>query len=83
MATKRLTDQHPTYKKLVQLQDLADSLGIRISFNPYNTTVYDFELKKEFELKDIEDIRYSHCEEIREFPYPMEWKLIYDDGVEK
>jgi hypothetical protein len=71
---KRLTQEHPLHKKVVQLEELADKLGIEISFTGYHTIVKDKESGLEAKLVDNEG-GYT----VTEFPSVFEWKLRVED----
>ena len=71
---KRLTEDHPLHQKLVKLEELANQLGIELSFNGYYAIVKDKETGLETKLLDNEG-GYP----VTEFPSSFEWKLRVDD----
>lgn len=71
---KRLKETHPTFRKVQQVFDLMDQLGITIEFNGYHTVVADKNLDAEMQLKDADS------GEVLTFVPPfMEYKLIIED----
>lgn len=74
----RLNDNHPTAVKLSKLFDLADKLGISLSFYNHTTIVEDRDRDRSLpplHIKDIEDYDNGFgC-----FPPTTEYKIIYDN----
>ncbi len=73
----RLKDNHPTAVKIAKLCDLADELGITLSFYGQRVVVEDRERDKELPPLYLEDIEDDHWFE--EFPFTTEYKLVYDN----
>lgn len=73
----RLKDNHPTAIKIAKLCDLADELGITLSFYGQRVVVEDREREKNLPPLYLEDIEDGHWFE--EFPFSTEYKLVYDN----
>lgn len=72
---KRMTKNHPVYKKFMQLEDKARELGISLTFhNAQACSLYDSETKQEFEIKDIEGTDYV----VEQFPNWSEIKIVIE-----
>jgi hypothetical protein len=74
-----LKDDHPTMVKLNKLADLAEELGISISFYGQSTLINDRD--REIGLPEllIEDIESN--EPVDVFPPNFEFKVIYDNPI--
>src|ERR1700722_18202390 len=72
----RLRDNHPTMIKLSKLWDLAEELGITISFMGQATIVDDEDQEQSFRMEDAES-----GDPVGEFPVAFEYKLIYENPV--
>jgi hypothetical protein len=73
----QLKDNHPTAQKLAKLCELADELGISISFYSYRTVIEDTDRDPKLPPLYLEDIETG--EGMDEFPFQMEYKLVYDN----
>src|SRR5574339_247322 len=73
----RLKDNHPTAVKIAKLCDLADELGIGLSFYGQRVVVEDRDRDKNLPPLYLEDIEDGHWFE--EFPFATEYKLVYDN----
>ena len=69
----RLKDTHPVKEKFDKLCELADELGIKITWSNYSTEISVDGFKETFELRDMDS-----GEVVYEFPPCMEYKLIVD-----
>jgi hypothetical protein len=80
MKSYKCTDTHPTVKKLQQLEDLANELGITICFSNAGTTLTDNDIPDTtFHLRDIEDEGRSwHPVGVMKFPPATEYKITLD-----
>lgn len=78
--TMRLTEKHSTSKKLDQVFELMDKLGISIIYGAYGRVfLHDTEFPEvEFELKDSD----YGSEGPDAVPPTMEFKIIYEDDSE-
>lgn len=74
---KLLKDKHPTMQKLQKLMDLADELGLHLSFWGQRTVITDNERDTDLPPLYIEDIE-SH-DGPQEFPPSLEFKIVYDN----
>lgn len=75
----RLKENHPTMVKLNKLFELADELGISISYHCSGPVVQDDEWEgEEINLRDIED-EGSRTYAITTFPPTTEWRAIVDN----
>lgn len=69
---KRLTSEHPHWKKFDELSRQAEDLGISMSFMGCRTLVtIDDQV---YDLCDRESVE----ESVPEFPHPAEWQLVVD-----
>lgn len=77
----RLKDNHPTMVKLNKLIDLANELGISLTFTRFACSIQDKDCKiPNLRLKDIEnDHMSSDRQQIDCFPYEMEFVIIGDN----
>jgi len=74
----RLKDNHPTAIKLIKLFDLADELGIRLSYQSQGgIRVEDKDRDSSLPPLYLEDIEDDHWFE--EFPPSTEYKLVYEN----
>ena len=73
----KLKDNHPTMVKLNKLYELAEELGISISFGAHRTIVDDRERDKDLPPLYIEDI--DNGEAIQEWPPVFEYKVYYQN----
>lgn len=71
----RLKDNHPTMVKLMKLYDLADELGIHLSFMGHTSIVSDNDRDKNLPDMLIEDIEDGN--HIKEWPPSTEFKVVY------
>lgn len=71
---------HPTFQKIEKLMEMAEELGLTLSFSTYRTLITDKEFPdREFYLEDLESDPFGHCATITEIPYNFEFKLIRRD----
>jgi hypothetical protein len=74
MATKRITENHPFMKKVNELYDLMENLGICIEYdNMGGFNIVDTETNQTYKLKDLEG---SHS--LDSFPTGFEFKLTFE-----
>lgn|SRR5574337_232066 len=73
----KLRDNHPTMVKLYKLYDLAEELGISISFGSHRTIVDDNERNKDLPPLYLEDI--DNGESVQEWPPTTEFKVYFDN----
>lgn len=74
MATKRITDNHPTMLKFNTLCNLAEDLGISLDFDNYRTILRDKEFPDiSFEILDNEDYR-----PVMDLPPFLEFKIVFE-----
>ena len=73
----KLKDNHPTMVKLNKLYDLAEELGISISFGQHRSFVNDRDRDDKLPPLVIEDT--DNGEPIQEWPPVFEFKVIYDN----
>jgi hypothetical protein len=75
MSNYKLKDEHPFVKKLAQLMDLAESLGISIDFSYCNsrTIIQDTGTNKDYYLQDLDS-----GTPVTVFPPLTEYKLTYN-----
>ena len=74
----RLKDNHPTAIKLIKLFDLANELGIRLSYQSQGgIRVEDKDRDSSLPPLYLEDIEDDHWFE--EFPPSTEYKLVYEN----
>lgn len=73
----KLTDNHPTMVKLYKLYDLAEELGISISFSSHRSFVSDRDRDESLPPLIIEDT--DNGEAIGEWPPCCEFKVYYDN----
>lgn len=73
----QLKDTHPTAVKLSKLMDLADKLGISISFYHERVLIEDRDRSKELPPLYVEDIEEGHW--FQGFPFETEYKLVYEN----
>lgn len=74
----RLKDSHPLAKKIEELYQHADKLGITLHFG-FVCTVEDREDNTEYILEDIEAPSGSQKGNFGCFPPPLEWKITYEN----
>lgn len=73
----KLKDNHPTMVKLNKLYELAEELGISISFSSMRTIVQDRDRDSNLPPLYLEDL--ENGESIQEWPPVFEYKVIYDN----
>lgn len=73
----KLKDNHPTMAKLAKLYDLAEELGISISFGSHRTVVQDRDRDDKLPPLFLEEL--DGGETIQEWPPTFEYKVIYDN----
>jgi len=73
----RLTENNPTMQKLTKLCELADELGISITFHQGGVCVVDNDRDDSLPDLYLEDIEPGH--HVNNFPPCTEYKLIYDN----
>lgn len=73
----KLRDNHPTMVKLQKLYELADELGIHISFHSHRTVVQDNDQKQDLPPMFLEEL--DSGESIQEWPPVFEYKVIYQN----
>lgn len=73
----KLKDNHPTMVKLYKLYELAEELGIHISFGSHRTIVQDNDRDEKLPPLFLEDI--DNGEAIQEWPPTFEFKVIYQN----
>jgi hypothetical protein len=73
----KLKESHPTMVKLFKLYDLAEKLGIHISFGGHRTIVQDNDRDEKLPPLFLEDI--DSGEAVQEWPPVFEFKVIYDN----
>jgi multidrug efflux pump subunit AcrA (membrane-fusion protein) len=73
----KLKDNHPTMIKLLKLYDLAEELGISVSFGNYRTIVNDRDRDDKLPPLFIEEV--DGGEPVQEWPPVFEFKVIYDN----
>jgi len=73
----KLKDNHPTMEKLSKLYELAEELGIHISFGSHRTVVQDNDRDSKLPPLFLEDM--ENGEAIQEWPPVFEYKVIYDN----
>lgn len=73
----KLRDNHPTMEKLYKLYELADDLGIHISFGNHRTVVQDNDRDSNLPPLFLEDLESG--ESVQEWPPSVEYKVIYDN----
>jgi len=80
MKTYRLKENHSTMQKLDKLCELAAEMGISIQFSSGSgiAIVTDFSLNQEFELYDVDEPGYGMERSFTSFPFPTEYKLVYE-----
>lgn len=71
----QLKDTHPTSIKLAKLFELADELGISISFFHQRVLIEDKDRDKNLPPLYAEDIEEGHW--FQGFPFETEYKLVY------
>ena len=78
MARKRLTENHPVWKKVQQVFELMDQLGLRFEApvgNVQPAKVYhDGKMYELLDLEDCGDGRNS----VEDLPPVTEWKIVVD-----
>jgi hypothetical protein len=77
----KLKDNHPTMVKLNKLYELAEELGISISFGPQRTFVEDRDRDNSLPPLILEDI--DNGESIQEWPPTFEYKVYYDNPAHR
>jgi hypothetical protein len=70
----RLKDNHPVMVKLAKLYDLAEELGIHISFYSQAAIVQDEGYPYHFRMENLDS-----GEAVGEWPPPCEYKLTYEN----
>ena len=73
----KLKDNHPTMVKLYKLYELAEDLGISISFGSHRTVVQDRDRDDKLPTLFLEEL--DGGETIQEWPPTFEYKVIYDN----
>jgi len=73
----KLKDNHPTMVKLYKLYELAEELGIHISFGSHRTVVQDNDRDTSFPPLFLEEL--DNGETIQEWPPTFEFKVIYQN----
>lgn len=74
----RLKDNHPTMIKLMKLYDLAEELGIHLSFTGHACIVQDNQRDAKLPMMRLEDIE-GDSYDISEWPPATEFKVIYEN----
>ncbi len=74
----RLKDNHPTIIKLNKLTDLAEKLGLCISFYNHRCLLEDRDRDKNLPSLYIEDIE-GGFSNVNSFPNEMEYKVTYEN----
>ena len=74
--TFRCKDDHPIFKKLNELYDLADKLGISFEFYDRGCYVTDKESKMTYMMKDVESDT-----AVLDLPPSLEYKVVYEKDV--
>lgn len=74
---KKLKPEHPLYKKVLEIEDLMEKLGVRILAGS-NGQIYVEDTKTELLVKymDIEQQVAGDNNMTTTFPYCAEWKLV-------
>ena len=72
----KLKDNHPTMIKLNKLFELADELGISISFYGHRAVVNDIDRSNNDPILYLEDIEDTN-NNMAEFPPATEFKVVY------
>ncbi len=70
---KKLTEKHPLYKKVEELEKFMNKLGIQLEWDGYHLVVTDTENNVTAMYRDMES-----GDDITEFPYGFEIKLVID-----
>lgn len=70
-----LKETHPTAIKLAKLCDIANEMGISISFYHQRILIVDNDRDKSLPPLYLEDIEEGHWSE--SFPFELEYKLVY------
>ena len=74
MATKRITEHHPFMKKVNELYDKMQELGLFISYNQMGgLKITDSESGQDYTFKDIES-----ADAVQDFPNGFEFKLTFE-----
>lgn len=73
----KLKDNHPTMVKLAKLADLAEELGISISFSNYYAQVHDRDRDDSLPPLRMEEL--DGGEAVGEWPPIFEYKVIYEN----
>lgn len=73
----KLKDNHPTMVKLAKLAEVAEDLGISISFGHYQAHVHDRDRDESLPPLVMEEL--DGGEAIGEWPPIFEYKVIYDN----
>lgn len=73
----KLKDNHPTMVKLYKLYELAEELGISISFGSHRTFVQDKDRDDKLPPLFLEDI--DNGEAVQEWPPVFEFKVYYQN----
>jgi hypothetical protein len=76
----KLKADHPFAKKVAELFETMDRLGIRMEVGTYETIITDTENNKEYVIKDIEASGINNS--VLEFPYRYEYKLTFESPVD-
>jgi hypothetical protein len=74
----RLKDNHPTMIKLMKLYDLAEELGIHLSFTGHACVVEDDERDAKLPMMRLEDIE-GDSYDVSEWPPTTEFKVIFEN----
>ena len=72
----KLKDNHPTMIKLNKLFELADELGVSISFYGHRAVVNDIDRSNNDPILYLEDIEDTN-NNMAEFPPATEFKVVY------
>ena len=69
----KLNNDNPFKKKVDELMQIAEEMGIKIEYNNYYTIITDVHNNKEYHMCDLDS-----GEQSKEFPTFAEFKLIYE-----
>lgn len=73
----KLKDNHPTMVKLYKLYDLAEELGIGISFDRYQTVITDSARDSNLPPLLLQEI--DGAESVKEWPPLFEYKVVFQN----
>lgn len=73
-----LNDNHPTAIKVMKLMDLADQLGLTISFSGQRVMIQDTDRDPNLPILYCEDIE-GEGHWFEEFPFTTEYRLVYNN----